>query len=179
MPPPKSKKLVSPYKYSCDNLFKILAKYQCIKLLESVSTSYNIPKDILLKERENIIKQIDELKINITYKKRKEYRKKDNSTDNLNNRCCARVYSPNNLISINEDNDKLIYGSRCARKITSQSTKYCKQHKYALTHGNFLEEPDTYIKKHFITDYIKKINKVKPMSKTVLTKRVLVVQKDL
>jgi hypothetical protein len=176
MPP---KKRVSPYKFSCEDLFKTLAQYQCIKLLQSVASSYKIPDEIVLKERENIINQIDNLKVNISYKKRKEYTKKVSTPDDLDNRCCGRVYSANNLISIDETTDKLVYGSRCARKITIQGTQYCNQHNKSLTHGSFLEEPDDYIKNHFIVDYIKQINKDGKTGANNVTKRVLDVKKSL
>jgi hypothetical protein len=176
------KKQVSPYKYKCDDLFKTLAQYQCIKLLQTVASSYKIPDDIVAKERENIIKQINNLQVNISYKKRKEYTKNNITSDDLNNRCCGRVYSANNLISIDETTDKLIYGSRCARKITSPNSSYCKQHNMSLTHGNFLEEPDKYIKNHFIIDYIKQVNKndkVMDPSKSDLVKRVLIIKETI
>jgi hypothetical protein len=179
MPLSKSKKQVSPYKYSCNDLFKILAKYQCIKLLQSVASSYKIPNEVVLKESENIIKQIDDLTVNITYKKRKEYTKKNINTNDLNNRCCGRVYSVNNLVSLDEVNDKLVYGSRCVRKITSSDTIYCKQHNMSLTHGNFLEEPNTYIKNHFIVDYIKCMKRIKENVENELTQRVLSEHKSL
>ena len=179
MPPSKSKKQVSPYKYSCDDLFKTLAKYQCVKLLQSVASSYKIPYEVVLKERENIIKQIDNLKVHITYKERKAYRKKETNPNDLDKRCCGRVYSVNNLVSLDKVNDKLVYGSRCARKIISPGTKYCKQHNISLTHGDFLEEPNTYIKNHFIIDYIKNIKKNKKDDNDTLTKSVLTAQKNL
>jgi hypothetical protein len=144
---------ISKYNYKMETIFKILAKIQCIKLLHSVALQYKIPKDIIKTETDNIIKEIESLHIKVITKK---HRRTPKQVPLKKDRCCARVYSRNKLISLK--GNKLLYGGRCLRKSIKDSN-YCKQHNSNLTHGNYLQEPDSYIKKHFLTDYNKLVKK--------------------
>lgn len=144
--------------YNIEQIFKLIAKYQCIKLIKCISLNYVISDDNINKEIANIIKQIDNLKINFIKKKEVKKKKVKKQLPNNNNRCQARIFEHNNIIS--KKYNKIIYGSRCKRHKINNSI-YCKQHYNNLTHGNYLLEPSEYLKNHFVKEYnyyIKKNN---------------------
>jgi hypothetical protein len=65
-------------------------------------------------------------------------------------RCNGRIWG-----IVRKVDGKDVYGSRCKNKSLINS-KYCFIHNKKLTHGDFLEEPDKFIKEHFINERPKK-----------------------
>lgn len=156
-----------------------IIKIKITELVESIQS--NIPT---LMKKEDIEKEIDYIISCIKYKKtqKKNYininkkcnLNKDNNInynsvnvknskikiphkiipDNL--RCCGRVWGP---VKKKKEKgiEKTIYGSRCKNKKIIGS-KYCFIHNNKLTHGDFLIEPDKFIKEHFINERPKKDN---------------------
>jgi hypothetical protein len=93
----------------------------------------------------------DELMFKEDIKKKQKVMNKYENKD----RCQARIYNVKNLIS-KDKNNNIIYGMRCTRKKEIDKL-YCYQHLNSLTHGDYLEEPTTYLKEHFKKGYIKYI----------------------
>lgn len=134
-----------------------IIKLKLEELLISIHSNYktHITKEDITKEFKLICSRLT-LRTNInnpnnlTKKKKKKIIKKINIP--LDQRCEGRSWG-----LITEENGKKIYGNRCKRE-KIKGKKYCYIHNIKLTHGNFLEEPDKYLKHHFESEY-KKINK--------------------
>lgn len=141
-----------------ENIIKLILKYQCRLMLEKVKCIYNLSIDEYNLELENILKEIDNLKLNINIKKIiktpktiKIIKKED--------RCTARVFRYFNIIR-KTDND-IEYGIQCNRKKLDNNS-YCKQHSINLPHGDYYEKPSDYIKLHYIKEYNLYVKKEKP-----------------
>lgn len=141
------------------------------ELLNSIQSNF---KDLITdknKEEEinHIVKNIKYLTYDNKIKKKKDNtniknnKKKENIKEKtikidyrksieMNDRCEGRIWG-----KITENNNKKIYGCRCKNKKQKKS-KYCFVHNYKLTHGNFLAQPDKFIKHHFETFYLNKKN---------------------
>jgi|APSaa5957512535_1039671.scaffolds.fasta_scaffold95772_2 hypothetical protein len=76
-------------------------------------------------------------------KKIKNYKNNNFTNIPIDQRCQGRSWG-----LITEENGKKIYGYRCKSK-KKEGSKYCYIHGIKLTHGNFLVEPDKYLKHHF------------------------------
>jgi len=132
---------------------KLLAEVIKIKLRElliSIQTNYKeyISKEDIAKEFKSICSRITlRTKQNNNKTKKKKKREVINSYfTNIpeDERCEGRSWG-----RITEVNGKKVYGYRCKNRKLKDG-KYCYIHKYKLTHGNFLVEPDKYLKYHFI-----------------------------
>ena len=141
-----------------NNIIKLLLKHQCITLLKKFRCNFNLPNDVYIKECNNIVKQIDKLNIILNIKKYVKTPKKKLVIP-LKNRCSARIFNYNNIIT--QKGDKLIYGSRCTREKLSNS-KYCKQHNNHIPHGDYNDIATSYIKEHYIKEYKLYVKKEKP-----------------
>jgi hypothetical protein len=137
-----------------------IIKIKITELIESIQS--NIPN---LMTKENSKKEIDHVINCIKYKKMQNTRqkckidtkkknkikiKKNNAEIPDNLRCSGRVWGP-----VKKIKEEIIYGSRCKNKKINNSN-YCFLHHKKLTHGDFLKEPDKFIKEHFINERPKK-----------------------
>ena len=134
---------------------KLLADIIKIKLEELLISIYSNYKKYIAKE--DIIRDFKLICSRLTLKTRltnnnltkRKKRKKERKPYNipLDQRCEGRSWG-----SITEENGKKIYGYRCRSK-KIPSGKYCYIHNIKLTHGNFMEEPDKYLKYHFESEH--------------------------
>lgn len=141
-----------------NNIIKLLLQHQCLALLNKFKCNYNLPTDVYKKEYDNIIKQINKLSITLNIKKYVKTPKKKIIIP-LQNRCSARIFNYNSIIT--QKDDKLIYGSRCTREKLSNS-KYCKQHNNHIPHGDYNDTASSYVKQHYIKEYKLYVKKEKP-----------------
>lgn len=140
-----------------DSIIKLLLKHQCIMLLRKFKCLYKLSENDYKKEYNNICKQIDVLVIVLTIENYIKISKKISHVP-LQNRCSARTFNYNNIIT--QKGDKIIYGSRCTRQKVS-NTKYCKQHNINCPHGDYNDNVSSYIKEHYIKEYKLYIKKEK------------------
>ena len=155
------------YDYNLEQVFKLISKYQCIKLIKCIALNYKISTNDINTEIENITKQINNLKVNYIFNKVKPKIKKHNKIPKASCRCQARVFNYHNIISKSKSG-KIIYGTRCKRPKQNKQ-KYCIQHNNNLTHGNYLQEPNDYLKHHFLKEYQLYIKKEKPDISSIIT----------
>ena len=143
-----------------NNIIKLLLKEQCVALLTKFKCIYKLSYDDYKKEYDNIIKQINDLSIQLNFKKyvKATVPKKKNAIKSAN-RCSARVFNYNNIIT--QRSNKLIYGTRCTREKVKDS-KYCKQHKIHMPHGDYYDDASAYIKTHYIKEYTLYVRKENP-----------------
>lgn len=133
---------------------ELLAQIIKIKLKELlISIQYNyrdhIKKEDIAKEFKSICSRLTiRTKTNnkLTKKKKRKNINSNFSNIPIEERCEGRSWG-----KITEENGKKNYGYRCKNKKLSGS-KYCYIHKFKLTHGNYMVEPDKYLKHHFITE---------------------------
>lgn len=142
-----------------NDFIKEIIKIKITELVESIQS--NIPnlmtKEDIKKEIKYIIKCISYNKktpnenakmiVGSNNKVKIKYNKKIISDIN---RCNGRIWG-----IVKKVDDKDVYGSRCKNN-SLKNSKYCFLHNKKLTHGNFLEEPDKFIKEHFINERPKK-----------------------
>ena len=61
--------------------------------------------------------------------------------------CAARVYDQNMIIYKSDASGKILYGRQCRKKRIS---KYCNMHSQHNPHGDWLNEPTSALKQHFM-----------------------------
>ena len=144
--------------------FIIITKLE--ELLNSIQSNF---KDLITTK--NIEEDIKYIVKNITYSKYNNTTKNTNNEKGnknkkikkidyrknleINDRCEGRIWG-----KITENNNTKIYGCRCKNK-KQKNSKYCFVHNSKLTHGNFLEKPDKFVKHHFETFYSNKKSSIK------------------
>ncbi len=132
---------------------EILAEVIKIKLKElliSIQSNYkeHISKEDIAKEFKLICSRLT-LRTKLNNKSTKKKEKRENTNSYFTNIPSEEQCEGRSWGRITEENGKKIYGYRCKnRKLKDH--KYCYIHKYKLTHGNFLVEPDKYLIHHFI-----------------------------
>jgi hypothetical protein len=149
-----SKNILSKY----DTIIKELLIHQCISLLNKFKCIYKLTDEEYNLEQDNILKEINNLVVNIKIKKltKTPKIKKEISHEA---RCTARIFNYHNIL---RKTDKgIIYGSQCTRAKVPNN-KYCKHHLINIPHGDYLEPASDYIKLHYKKEYALYVKKEKP-----------------
>lgn len=136
-----------------NQLLTEVIKIKLEELLTSIYFNYkeHITKEDIIRDFKLICSRLTlktkTVNNNLTKKKKRKKKKKKPLVIPMDQRCEGRSWG-----AITEEKGKKIYGYRCKSKKILGS-KYCYIHNVKLTHGNFLVEPDKYLKHHFESEH--------------------------